>query len=277
MYIMLSEASEPSGSPKVETLKYAVRITLLNKDKKSAFALCDKYNKRWKTIEWLWCYEISKEDTPHIHGYVTMENEYATSSMSEWMSKQIENKKGRSMYNHQEIEDEGKYAQYVLKDGEYITNMKKERVDELLKLVEKVQKSMKMSGFQKLLLEIKPALDAIDEYNSTIPDDDFLPDEEEKMPDICSGKNGKMINKSNVKGCQLMAYPNPNIKKNIVKKQKIEITLSDIAERIVDIYINKWDKPPPWMRLNEYAIYVATKCGHCGEEIKNNIKNKFVW
>jgi len=268
---METVASEPSGSPKVETLKYAVRITLAIKDKKSAFALCDKYNKRWGVIDYLWCYEISKEDIPHVHGFVTMENEYATSSMSEWMSKQTENKKGRSMYNHQEIEDEGKYAQYVLKDGQYITNMKKEAIDELLKLVEKVQKSMKMSGFQKLLLEIKPALDAIDEYNSTILDDDFLPDEEEKMPDICSGKIAK-INGNKIYVPKKLPK---NVGPKVVKKEKIMIKLSDIAKRIIDIYINKWDKPPPWSKLNEYAIYIATKCGHCGEEINNSIENKF--
>ena len=276
--MQMYEHGEPSGSPKVETRpEYEVRITMVSDNKAVAFQLAEAYNKKFKVDEYLWSYELSEKKVPHIHGMVKYEKdiEPASSSRSDWMKRQIAKKQGNATSHHLPVEDELKYGAYVMKEGQYITNMSKEKIDEFLKRVAFVKEDKKKSAVQKLLERIKPALDAIDEYNSTIPEDDFLPDAEEKMPDICSGKNGKMINKSNVKGCQLMAFPNPNIKKNIVKKQKIHITLSDIAKRIIDVYHNEWNKDMQWSKLKQYTIYIADKCGHCGEEIKNNIEKLF--
>jgi len=250
-------ASEPSGSPKVETLtEYEVRITLTKDDKAVAFQLAGNYNKYFKVKEYLWSYEIASDSNYHIHGMVTYINnkEPPSSTRSEWMAKQVAKKQGKSTSHHTEVDDVLKYGAYILKDGEFITNMDKKKIDDFLLRVAQVKEDKKKSAVQKLLDKIRPALDAIDAYNATIPEDDFLPDEQLKKSDTRSGKIDK----------------NP-----ISKKKKIPITLDGIAKMILKIYHDEWNKDMQWSKLKQYTIYIADKCGHCGDEINNNIEKLF--
>jgi len=254
--------------------EYEVRITMTSDNKAVAFQLAEVYNKYFKVHSYLWSYELSKENVPHIHGMVTYinDNEPASSTRSEWMAKQLAKKQGKSTSHHLEVRGVLEYGAYVMKDGQYITNMSKEKIDEFLKRVAQVKEDKKKSAVQKLLERIKPALDAIDEYNSTIPDDDFLPDEESNSPDVSTVKVARII------GNKVVKPKNSVLKtghKPLINKQKIQITLSDIAKRIIDVYHNEWNKDMQWSKLKQYTIYIADKCGHCGEEIKNNIEKLF--
>lgn len=222
MYMSKVGPNEPNGPYKVGTApNYAVRITLNKDDISGAFAVAKAYNKKWKVDSYLWSYELSEDDVPHLHGFCVMP-EYAKSSMSDWMKKQDVIKKGKNAYMHEPVDDVIKYQAYILKDGEYITNLADDVIQMLLKKVDDVQNNMKLPGFKKLV-------------------------------SICQAK----INDHYLK--------NPNVR----------IDLSDIAQMIVDIYENDWDKPVPFYKLKEYTMYVANKCNECDAERKLLIKCLF--
>jgi len=217
--------NEPNGPYKVGTapscLKYSVRITLNKDDISGAFALAKAYNKKWKVVSHLWSFELSEEDVPHLHGFCVMP-EYTKSSMSDWMKKQELVKKGKNNYWHDVVDDDSKYQAYILKDGEYITNLPDDVLQALLKKVDEIQENMKLPGFKKLV-------------------------------SICKAK----------------------IDDHYMKSPSVRVDLSDIAQMIVDIYENDWDKPVPFYKLKEYTMYVANKCNECNAERKLLIKCLF--
>ena len=271
----MSLASEPSGSHKVETLltQHEIRITLNADNKIDAFKLAVMYNNHFKVHSYIWAYEIAQNTNYHLHGMITYINDKApaTSSRSEWMAKQTIKKQGPSTSHHSVVKDEFKYGAYCLKDGEYITNLNKEKIDDFLDRVAFIKEDKKKSAVSKLLDKIKPALDAIKAYNDTIPDDEFLPDAQEEFSEDITGKKYK----KSMKCQEIELNKHPKMNKLIPSKKKIIITLSDIGQRILDVYHNEWDKDIQWSKLKQYTIYIADKCGLCGEEIKNNIEKLF--
>lgn len=215
--------NEPNGPSKVgPAIQYTVRITLNKDDISGGFELAKAYNKRWKISDYIWSYELSDDEVPHLHGYVVMPTDYAKSSMSDWMKKQTLLKKGKNPYMHDPVDDILKYQMYILKDGDYITNLADDYIQMLLKKVDDVQENMKLSGYKKLVALCKSKID--DAY---------------------------------------------------MKCPTIKIELADIAQMIVDIYENDWDKPVPFFKLKEYTLYVANKCNECTAERKLLIKMLF--
>jgi molecular chaperone GrpE (heat shock protein) len=234
----------------VETL-YEVRITLVNDNKAVAFELAKEYNKYFKVDEYLWSYEVLP-DNFHIHGMVTYKiREPPSSTRSEWMAKQTVKKQGKSTSHHTEVDDELKYGAYIMKEGQYITNIKIDKINKYLERVTQVKEDKKKSAVHKLLERIKPKLDAIDAANSKIQNDNNNIDDKIKNMILTQ--------------------------ENLLKISKIQhiVTLAEISEMIIDIYHNEFNKDMQWSKLKQYTIYIADKCGHCKMEIKNNIEKLF--
>jgi len=236
----------------VETL-YEVRITLVNDNKAVAFELAKEYNKYFKVDSFLWSYELSDKNVPHIHGMVIYKNnkEPASSTRSEWMAKQTSKKQGKSTSHHLEVDDELKYGAYIMKDGQYITNISTKKIEKYLERVTEVKEDKKKSAVHKLLERIKPKLDAIDAANEELENEKLDFDEDIKN----------------------LILTQENLRK--ITKNKHIVTLAEISEMILDIYHNEFNKDMQWSKLKQYTIYIADKCGHCKMEIKNNIEKLF--
>lgn len=226
----MSVANEPNGVYKVDPapqVKLSVRITLEEKDVKKGFKLAKLYNERWNVINYIWSYELSDKDIPHLHGYVEMKNKPAKASMSDWMKTVKYKKQGDSTYWHDNTKDYLKHNSYILKDGEYITNLDTDTINEILKKVDETQKNMNTKAYHKLLQLIEPKIKLLDEEN--------------------------------------------------VKKYKTtrEIKLAEISQMIIDIYTNEWNKPAPFFKIKEYAIYIAQKLNLAELEIKLCLEKMF--
>lgn len=257
--------NEPKGSPKVEPFKFEVRISLNEENKEKGFALAKAYNEYFKVDEYLWSFEIV-DNNPHLHGMVDYKKrEPAGSTMSDWFKKQSLKKQGPSTSHHTKVVDELKYGAYCLKDGQYITNIDKKKIDVLLERVNQVKESQKMDTRKKLLNLIKPKIEAINEKNKKI--DEALNwdyDEPSKKIDVAEiNENDEIIKKS----CT-------NIRKNSPKTEKKQvITLADVTRMIFDVYHNDWDKDVPMGKIKSYTLYIAEKLNVCGDEIACHIQN----
>lgn len=162
----MSLANEPNGAYKVgpsPLVKLSVRITLEEKDVKKAFKLAKLYNDRWNVINYLWSYELSEKDVPHLHGYVEMKTIYAQSSMSDWMKTVKYKKQGDSTYWHDKTKDFLKHNSYILKDGEYITNLDADTINKILEKIDETKKSMNTKSYHKLLQIIETKIKILED------------------------------------------------------------------------------------------------------------------
>lgn len=162
----MSVANEPNGAYKVgpsPPVKLSVRITLEEKDVKKGFKLAKLYNEKWNVINYLWSYELSDKDVPHLHGYVEMTNKPAKASMSDWMKTVKYKKQGDSTYWHDNTKDFLKHNSYILKDGEYITNLDEDTINKILEKIDETKKSMNSKAYHKLLQILEPKIRELEE------------------------------------------------------------------------------------------------------------------
>lgn len=161
-------ARAPRGLLKVDPpslgyIPYTCRFTLNDNgdkhNKQVAKTFINKYIKKWskKDSMYMFTYERSKESVPHVHGYIIMDKEYPSSSMTDWMKKNGENVlSGTPGYWHDKVKDINKLMVYIAKDGEILVNSIPDDVmADIREKVDEVKKDMGRTPLEKLTERIK--------------------------------------------------------------------------------------------------------------------------
>ena len=155
------DGSSGRGSSKVDPLgvRYHVRITL--KSEADALKIAKAYTSYWKLTEYLWGFELSKEDTPHLHGAVVMPVAYNSGTMSKFFGRYKDILDGTPGYHHEIERDSKKNQRYCGKDGKIIlTSFSEEEIKDLQEQIKIIQDDMKLSPKEKVLNHVRKFVDS---------------------------------------------------------------------------------------------------------------------
>lgn len=216
---------------------FHLRITA---DRTKCVSITDLFIEKFKPTLYIVAYE-EKGDNKHLHAHMEYEIVPKKQTVSDFFRKHSLTGK----YYHKNAEKEHNNKLYVLKDLDLIkTSLSEEDIEELVSQVEVIKKDMKADVRQKLRIRIKERLlkriedDAI--YENT---DEFL--------------NMNELDKSIYIGSFRYHY-----------------TYGLIRREICQIYVDEWDKEPPFSsRIQQYAMYIILKegCEGCKQRLYSEI------
>lgn len=205
-------------------MSYHLRVTM---EREEADKVLDKFVEKFKPITYVFSYE-EVEDNHHIHGHL----EYDAIPKRQTISDFFKRHNLSGCYYHKEIEKEPiNNLLYVLKDLDIIDhNLEQERYDTLIETTKRINDDKKKQARHKLLEIIEADLKPFFEREPKQSENETM-DEYEKY----------------MEAYQEWASTCPYL------------TLSDIADRIMSIYIDDYDKEPPLAHMRGYVLYIAHK------------------
>lgn len=197
---------------------------------------------KYKALAAVTGFETSKEGVEHSHTHLEMtsaEYEYHISDKGKTARSAFFKKHNLAgLYNFQKLDTTPlQNIQYCIKDDDIIfgLNMDKAQLEEIKKMVVKIQQNMKMEMRNKLL-------EAFREAHKDIP---------------------RMIHKDIGGLDDAIEIINPEYPNK----------LHEIAEWIHWHYIDVYDKPPPIIHMREYVLWIASK--QCNMDTKAYYFNMF--
>lgn len=203
-------------------------------DRVRSISLIDLFIDKFKPKMYIFAFE-EKGDNKHIHGHLEYDCEPKKQTVSDFFKRQQLTGK----YYHKNAVKEHNNKLYVLKDLDLIkTSLTEEEIQKLTDEIEDIKQDMKTDVRHKLREQIKQRFDKLRKEW-----DDFI------GSDVYYNLEDKSI-----------TIPH--------------YTYSWVRRSICDIYVNEWDKEPPFgSRIQQYAMYIILKdgCHRCIEELYTDL------
>jgi len=138
---------------------YLGRFTLNNNNKTLALKIAKLYQGKWgaNNTKFIFAFELSDKDVPHVH-FISYHNKpYAYSSMSDfWKKVDIKKEAGSWHKPAKTDEDIWKYLLYTIKDNDIIyTNLSDEELEYIKCKNDLIREDMSKSPLDKLLCRLK--------------------------------------------------------------------------------------------------------------------------
>lgn len=205
-------------------MSYHLRVTM---EREEADKLLDKFVEKFKPITYVFSYE-EVEDNHHIHGHLEYDSVPKRQTISDFFKRH--NLSG--CYYHKELDkDPINNLLYVLKDLDIIDhNLEDERYNTLIEATKRINEDKKKQARHKLLEIIEADLKPYLLKEPKQKENETMDQYEEYLEEHFKWSN-----------------------------EAPYISLACIAKRIMNIYINDYDKEPPLAHMKGYVLYIATK------------------
>lgn len=205
-------------------MSFHLRITI---EREEADKILNQYVNKFKPTTYVFSYE-EVEDNHHIHGHL----EYEVIPKRQTISDFFKRHNLSGCYYHKEIDkDPINNLLYVLKDLDVIDhNLEEERYNTLIEATKRINEDKKKQARHKLLEIIEADLKPFFEREPKQKENETMDELEEYI-------------EARTQWATECPY----------------MQLSDIADRIMTIYIDVYDKEPPLAHMRGYVLYIAQK------------------